>query len=305
MTWNSEDSIAACVESVLKQTYADFDLLIVDNNSQDRTCDLISQYNDPRITLYRKKENTGFCGGHNFAINHSSSEFVLLVNPDIIMDQYYLENAMAAMLTEKRIGTVCGLLLQSNSSDPNCVVDSAGLSKKRSGIMRLNHHGENFHERTFKKSKVFGCDGALPLYRRTMIEDISHDGEFFDEMFFAHKEDWDVSWRAQIYGWETLFDPSCIAVHPRHFRPKSLIVRNSISIDIKVHSVKNQLILLLKNEAFLSFLINFIFIVPRQLAILLYIVVFETSSLAAYRMVIRNMKPIMTKRKIIQGRRVK
>jgi GT2 family glycosyltransferase len=216
----------------------------------------------------------------------------------------YIERAIHTIETDSKIGTVGGLLVQSDVSDPECIIDSAGMEMKRSGIMRLINHGKKLSEVKLRTSNVFGADGALPMYRRSMIKDISYQGEFFDEMFFAHKEDWDVSWRAHLYGWTTVFNPSCVAIHPRHFKPQSIKVRTNINREIKVHAVKNQLILLLKNKSLPSFMIDGIFILFRQWMILFYILLFERSSLKAYQFVFRNFKLVMTKRKVIQSRRV-
>jgi GT2 family glycosyltransferase len=304
VTWNSEKTIIHCVESVLNQSFRDFTLYLVDNNSGDNTVALLETLSDSRIKLFRQKENTGFCGGHNFAIRHSSSEFVLLVNPDVIMNKDYVEKALQRMETDKHIGTVCGLLLQQPYDHPECVIDSAGLELKRSGIMRMRYHAMKPGDVRLEPEKVFGADGALPMYRRAMIDDISYQGQFFDEMFFAHKEDWDVSWRGHLYGWTTFFDPSCVAIHPRHFKPESIKVRNNIAPQIKVHSVKNQLILLLKNERLSSFLLNGIFILPRQLMIFFFILFAERSSLKAYTFVLNHYKEIMQKREVIQSKKV-
>jgi GT2 family glycosyltransferase len=303
VSWNSAKTIKACIESVLNQTFTDFKVLVIDNNSHDDTCAIVEQFKDERIHLFRQKENTGFCGGHNFAIANSLQEFVLLVNPDIIMDSRYIENALRTMKLDGRTGTVCGLLIQSGKEDPNCIIDSAGLEMSRSRVMRMKHHGEKLAATKLAIEEVFGADGALPLYRRSMINDISYNGQFFDNTFFAHKEDWDISWRARIYGWKTVFDPECIAIHPRHFKPKNLKLRGSIDKNIKVHTVKNQLLLLMKNETLSSFLANSIFIVPRQLAILVYVLLFERTSLKAYQFVLNNFHDIMRKRKVIQSRK--
>jgi GT2 family glycosyltransferase len=304
VTWNSAETISACISSVLSQSFSEFDLIIVDNNSKDETCNLIEKFSDARIKLHKKSENTGFCGGHNFSIHHSESEFVLLVNPDIVLSPNYIDKAVHAIQKDVSIGTICGLLLLSDPADPASRIDSAGLEIKKSRIMRMRYNGERQGDCDLNEQEVFGADGALPLYRRAMIDDISINGQFFDEMFFAHKEDWDVSWRASLFGWKTIFDPTCVAIHPRHFKPKSLKVRTRIAGGIKIHSVKNQLILLLKNEKMSSFIRDSIFIVPRQFMIFFYILLFERSSLQAYSFVWRNYKEIMLKRKIIQQRRV-
>jgi GT2 family glycosyltransferase len=305
VTWNSANTISDCLKSVLSQTYSNFILFVVDNNSTDNTIKIVESFDDPRLIFEKKKENTGFCGGHNYTIRNSSSEYVLLVNPDVILSSNYVENALRVAGSDARIGTVCGLLLQNNdfSSDDN-LIDSAGMDIQRSRVLTMRFHNKKKGESDLKQELVFGADGALPLYRRELIDDISYRGEFFDELFFAHKEDWDVSWRANVFGWKTIFSPNCIAIHPRHFKPSSLRVRRSISSEIKVHSVKNQLILLLKNEKLSTFLTNCIFILPRQFFIFFYILIFEQSSLRAYKIVVQNLPLIFRKRRIIQGKKI-
>lgn len=304
VTWNNAQTIYNCLVSVLNQSFSDWQLIIVDNDSKDETCSIIESFSDSRIRLIKLKQNTGFCGGHNYSIQDSESEFVLLVNPDIIMRPEYIKNALEVMIKNKEIGTVCGLLLQ-NDADSESFIDSAGMEMKRSRIMQLRFHGESINNVILKgEEEVFGADGALPLYRRTMINDVLVNGQFFDEMFFAHKEDWDVSWRSSLFGWKTYFSPSCIAIHPRSFKPKSLKTRGMMPKEVKLHAVKNQLLLLLKNESAIGFLKNCLFIVPRQIIIFVYILFFEFSSLKAYVFVVRNIGEILKARNYIQRRRV-
>ena len=208
VTWNSAGSIEKCIASVLAQSFTDYEFYILDNDSKDETCSLIENLNNKKINLVRSNQNKGFCGGHNQIINSTKSEFVLLVNPDIIMQPDYVEKALVTMCEKNNTGTVCGLLVQ--SVDKNAIIDSVGLMRLPSGIMNLVDHGKERTEVKLKKKEVFGADGALPLYRRAMIDHVSIKGNFFDELFFAHKEDWDVSWRSSIYGWKTIFDPACI-----------------------------------------------------------------------------------------------
>lgn len=303
VTWNSAHSIKACVQSVLDQSYSTFKLYIIDNASTDNTWEVLQGFNDARITKIKFETNKGFCGGHNHVLQNTKSNFVLLVNPDIILSTDYIEKALNTMNADDKTGTVCGLLLQKPLSDPDCVIDSAGLTLLPSRIMSLHYHGKNPKEIKLEKEEVFGADGALPLYRRKMIDDISINGQFFDERFFAHKEDWDVSWRAHIYGWKTIFDPACVAIHPRVFKPGNLMLRKNMSKQIKIDAVKNQLILLLKNESTKDFFLNFFKIVPRQVMIFFYILFAEPSSLKAYGYFFKNYSNILASRRIIQKNR--
>lgn len=299
VTWNSEKTIRACVQSVLEQDFTDFVVHVFDNHSSDQTLRILKSFKDKRLLITEYQENVGFCSGHNATIRSTQSDFVLLVNPDIIMDRHYVHVALSKLESYPRAGTLCGLLLQS----PEGVIDSAGLQLKSSGVMELMHHGEYEKTTELKECYVFGCDGALPLYRRNMIDDVSVNNMFFDEQFFAHKEDWDVSWRSALFGWKTIFVPECRAIHPRYFKPGDRSLRKNIPAKIKADAVKNQLILFLKNLSAAEFFTNFFRIMPRQIAIFMYVLLFERTSLSAYSYIIKNRKNILAQRRIIQQKR--
>ena len=299
VTWNSEKTIQACIDSVLAQSFTDYRLHVFDNASSDKTLQILKSFTDNPFQITAHNRNIGFCGGHNAVINQSKSDYVLLVNPDIIMPPDYLSKAVSKIEQHPEVGTLCGLLLQTEEG----LIDSAGLKLKRTGTMELMLHGENVQSANLKERYIFGCDGALPLYRRSMIEDVSVNNLFFDEQFFAHKEDWDVSWRSALYGWKTLFVPDCHAIHPRYFKPGNRDLRKEIPDKIKADAVKNQLILFLKNLSASEFLRNFFYIMPRQIMILFYALLFERGSLVAYGYIHKNRKHIMAQRRIIQQKR--
>lgn len=127
---------------------------------------------------------------------------------------------------------------------------------------------------------------------------------FLTKCFFAHKEDHDVSWRAQLFGWKTVFDPECVAMHPRVFRPGNLQVRKQLAPELKYHAVKNDLLLLLKNESTANFVKDFALIAPRRLGVLLYTLVREPYSLKAYWFILRNWNRVRRMRRLVQQRAV-
>jgi GT2 family glycosyltransferase len=303
VTWNHAHCIEACILSLLRQTVPPSEIFLYDNASADGTRDVTDRFKG-NVTLFYSPENRGFCGGHNFAISRTKSDFVLLVNPDVVLKEDYIEKATRRICEENKIGTVCGLLLQNGLDLKNCMIDGAGLTVARSRRFLLRCHGELASEAGVPSEEVFGCDGALPFYRRAMIEDVSFDGQFFDEMFFAHKEDHDVSWRAQNFGWKTVFDPECLAMHPRVFRPGNLQVRKQLAPELKYHAVKNDLLLLFKNETGSNFARDFLQIVPRRAGIFLYALLRERYSLKAYSFVLRNWGQIRQARRRVQTRRV-
>src|SRR5207248_2021885 len=82
--------------------------------------------------------------------------------------------------------------------------------------------------------------GAAALYSMSFIRDVSIDGEFFDEDFFAYREDADVAWRGRLFGWRALVVPDAVAYHVRSVTPER---RRELSAIINMHSVKNRFLL--------------------------------------------------------------
>ncbi len=300
VTWNHENTISECVSSVLAQDYKNIEILILDNNSSDKTYELLQKFSDKRIKIFKNELNEGFCGGHNRNLKKSNGEFVLLVNPDCILKKDYISKAIEIFDISKWIGTVCGLLIQKEEENP--IIDSAGLKFSIDRRGKLRYNGLHMSEIKLSVQEIFGADGALPMYRSEMIRSISIENQFFDEMFFAHKEDWDISWRAKNFGWKTYFTPHAIAIHPRNFQSKNMAVRKKMSSFIKFHAVKNQFILLIKNEDAVDFIIHLPFILFRQILVFFYILFFEQSSLKAYSFIIVNFNSIIKKRRAILKR---
>jgi len=183
VTWNHAHCVEGCILSLLRQTRAPTQIFIYDNASRDETARALERFKD-RVTLFLSPENRGFCGGHNFAISRTQSDYLLLVNPDVVLREDYIEKATGRMSSDPRIGTVCGLLLQDGLDPKSSVIDGAGLTVARNRRFLLRYHGLPASKDTLRTEEVFGCDGALPFYRRAMIENVSVDGQFFDEMFF-------------------------------------------------------------------------------------------------------------------------
>jgi GT2 family glycosyltransferase len=127
--------------------------------------------------------------------------------------------------------------------------------------------------------EVFGIDGAAPLFRRAMLDDICFEGEYFDESFFAHKEDVDLCWRARWRGWKALYVPRATAIHERSFRPGT---RHRVSAETRIHAVKNRYLLLIKNESSVGWRRDGLRILSYDLAILVYMVLLEPRSLLAW-----------------------
>lgn len=278
VTWNSAAHLPSCLGALARQEYANFELIIVDNASTDHSLELATQY-QPGARAIRNTTNMGFCHAHNQAIQASKGVYYLPLNPDVEMDSRFILNLVDSLEKLKGYGLAAGKLLLKPQEANLPRFDSTGLFLDRRRRQYLRGHGEFDQGQYDKPGDVFGVDGAAPLYRREMLEDIKMDGQYFDESFFAHKEDVDLAWRARLFGWGCWYQPLAVAYHQRSFKPGK---REEVALSTRIDAVKNRYLLLIKNETAAGWCRDWPHILWYDLKILGYICLFERSSLKAF-----------------------
>jgi len=292
VTYNSALVIGRCLHNLQKQTYRNFSICVVDNASTDRTVSIVRQY---AAQCLINKTNMGYAVGHNLAIAHTKSRYVLTLNPDVFLHPLFIDSMVRVMDALPLVGSASGLLLRINSArdKQSFVVDSAGLYMKSNGRQGLRFENMNSNLLPPILAPIFGPDGAAAFYRRTMLKHIAIAGEIFDEDFFMHKEDVDIAWRAKRAGWMSVFNPHAQALHIRTFRPGK---RDQVSGDVKMFGLRNRYLLLLKNGSFLEYISKFIPIFIYDIGVFIYVLVKEHTSLPAYASAIRLTRKILQKR---------
>jgi len=302
VTYNSGRFIKRCLESVLAQEYPRKEIIVVDNASADGTIDILEQFQD-RCRVYYNRENIGFAGAQNQAIRLSSGTWVLTLNPDVLLLPNFIQALVDASRLDPNIGAVCGKLLTMTSGfeiPGKPVVDSTGIyfNPMLRHLDRGSREVDNGHYLQYEY--VFGATAAAALYRRSMIDDISLDGEFFDSDFFVYREDADVAWRAQLMGWKCLYAPHARGYHVRKVLPGN---RRALPPEINMHSVKNRFLMRIKNISPDLYWRNWLAITMRDLMVVMCCLLWEHSSLRAFWFLARNFRKVVGKRRLIQTRR--
>ena len=185
VTYNSGRFIKKCLESVLAQKYADLELIVIDNASTDGTVDILEQF-DGRCRIFYNEENVGFAAAQNQAIAMSRGDWVLTLNPDVLLLPGFVKQLVEAGQLHPRIGAVCGKLLTIKSTfelPDKAVIDSTGMYF--TPMLRHLDRGSQLPDggEYSNFEYVFGATAAAALYRREMIEDVAVKGEFFDHDF--------------------------------------------------------------------------------------------------------------------------
>src|SRR5579872_6327935 len=246
VTYNSGRFIKRCLESVLEQKYGNMEVVVIDNASTDGTVDILEQFAD-RCRIYYNDENVGFAEAQNQAIGRTQGEWVLTLNPDVLLLPNFIQAMVEAGQVDPKVGSVCGKLLTIRASfdlPEKQLVDSTGIyfTPMLRHLDRGSQEVDNGHYLNYEY--VFGATAAAALYRRKMIEDISIGDEFFDPDFFVYREDADVAWRAQLFGWRCIYTPGAVAHHVRTATPEN---RRTLPALINMHSVKNRFLMRIKN----------------------------------------------------------
>src|SRR3954447_15705588 len=200
VTYNSGRFIKRCLESVLEQKYERKEIVVIDNASTDGTVDILEQFEDCCTVVYNS-ENIGFAAAQNQAIDVSKGQWILTLNPDVLLLPNFIQALVDAGQLEPGIGTVCGKLLTIKATmelPDQPLVDSTGIYF--TPMMRhLDRGSQQVDSGDYRHNEyVFGATAAAALYRKEMIVDVSINGEFFDPDFFVYREDADVAWRAQL-----------------------------------------------------------------------------------------------------------
>ena len=212
-TYNSAATLESCLNSIVAVDYRPLDVIIVDNASSDATRDILRRF-EPRFRVLYNRENVGFCGAQNQAIRAAQGDWLLSLNPDILLAPNFIDELIRAAERDSSVGSVTGKLLRwipGEGDGRSRQIDSTGIYFVRN-LRHFDRGAEEIDQGQFDSPEyVFGATGAAAAYRRQMVEDVSIDGQFFDEDFFAYREDADLSWRAQLLGWKCLYVPTAAA----------------------------------------------------------------------------------------------
>jgi GT2 family glycosyltransferase len=293
VTFNSGKDIAACLESLGRQTFKDFRIHVLDNASTDDTIKSLSGFD---LDLIRSNANTGFARAHNDLIRSYPAEFVLILNPDAILMPEFLERIIAALEARPDAASATGKLLRLDGK----TLDSTGIVMLRSQ-RHLDRGADEPDRGQFDKPEdVFGPSGAAALYRLSALQDVAFEGQFFDEDFFAYREDADLAWRCRLMGWTSIYVPSAVALHRRRVTPER---RSELSAVINYHSVKNRFLLRLNNMTRSLYMRDFLQMSMRDAAVVGYVLLREWSSAGALLYVVRHFPRLWRKRRAIQARK--
>ena len=302
VTWNSARFLPECFDSLNRQHYRELEVVVVDNASNDGTRELL-RAREGAWKVILNDVNRGFAAGQNQAIAASRGDWLLCLNPDVVLSMDFVQHMVDTGSAHPEAGSLTGKLLRwpAGTNPPQSqVLDSTGIYFTRN-MRHLDRGAEELDHGLYEKQEwVFGATGAAALFRREFVDDVSVDGQFFDEEFFCYREDADLAWRGQLMGWKCLYVPKAVGWHVRRVTPER---RESLPVEINWHSAKNRFLMRGKNAS--GWLCRRLFwpVAARDLMVIGYALLRDWQLLSAIGYPLRNLAALRRKRAIVQSRR--
>ncbi|KUL03005.1 MAG: Glycosyl transferase, family 2 [Methanoculleus marisnigri] len=200
--YNGRRYLDRCLSSLSAQTFKDFEVILVDNGSDDGSSEYVERA-FPEVRVVRNKKNLGFAGGVNTGIRLAGGEYILTLNNDTIADRDLLRSFAEAMDSDERVGMCASKMLFCDGR-----INSTGICLSRSGAAWDRGMGEDAGKYE-EADEVFGPSAGAALYRMGMLDEIG----LFDEDFFMYMEDVDLAFRGRLAGWRCLYVPNARVHH--------------------------------------------------------------------------------------------
>lgn len=234
VNYNGGELVPAAVEAVLGSSIP-VEVIVSDNGSRDGSLGILRERyaEDTRVRLVENRTNLGFAKAVNIGMAQANGEFVLLLNPDCIVDAGALPALLNAMDAHPGAGMVGGLVRNPDGSEQvGCRRRIPTPWRSTVRALRLDRvfpDNPRFEAPSLTREPVpeapvavEAISGALMLIRRTVLADVGP----LDERYFLHVEDLDLCLRVRRAGSDILFVPQAEAVHHKSFcsRDRQLFV---------------------------------------------------------------------------------
>ena len=202
--WNGKKYLRQCLKSLRQQDFRKFEIIVVDNGSEDDSVDMMKR-EFPEVKILRMRKNEGFCRAVNKGIHAAKAPYILLLNNDTRAEATFVKEMFRGIRRHKNCFSCQAKMIQKDYPD---LIDDAGDFYSALGWAFADGKGEPEWEHNNEKKIFSSCAGAA-IYRKSILDKIG----LFDESHFAYLEDLDLGYRAKRYGYENWFLPKARVYH--------------------------------------------------------------------------------------------
>ena len=205
LNYNAGKLLDDCLHSIHKTEKVNFEIILVDNASTDKSYKEYTQ-KFPDVNLIENSKNLGYCEGNNVGIRATKGEFVVVLNPDTIVNPTWLHELLHAYKKNGE-GIYQPKILATTDHD---MLLSSGQFIQLFGFGYSRGKGETHIEGSNNIEKIGYASGTCIFTSKKIIEKLN----LFDPFLFAYHDDLDLCWRASMLGINSFYVPSSVIFHP-------------------------------------------------------------------------------------------
>ena len=221
VNFNGKIFLEKCLESLSKISYKKYEVILVDNNSDDDSIEFVKS-NYPQTVIINLDKNYGFAEPNNIGAKNAKGEFFLFLNNDTITTPNFITELVNVAKNNPEVAIFQSLLLKTDGN-----IDSSG------DFIDMYGRAYSSREKSSEVKNITSARGASMMVRKEAFWDLGG----FDKKFFATFEDVDLGLRAWICGYKIVLVPKSIVYH---LGGQTIQQLDSLVI---FHGVKNTLIL--------------------------------------------------------------
>jgi len=211
LNYNAGDLLLNCIKSIKKSSYENIEIIVVDNISSDGS-QIKCQEKYPDIKLIQNKENLGYCGGNNVGIQASKGEFVIILNPDTVVESNWLDELISAH-NKFGDGLYQPKILSLNEEN---IIQSTGNMLHVFGFGFARDKGKKIVDKNEEIEKINYASGTCLFTTKKVLDNIG----LFDEFLFLYHDDLDLGWRASQVGISSFYVPTSKIFHVESYALK-------------------------------------------------------------------------------------
>ena len=211
LNYNAGELLLNCVKSVFDTNYNNFEVIVVDNVSNDNSHKKCKEKFE-KIILIENEKNYGYCEGNNCGIRNAKGEFIVILNPDTIVEKNWLNHFINAQ-KENGDGLYQPKILSLYEKN---VLQSTGNMIQLFGFGYAKDKGVLDQRRTEKISKIGYASGTCLFTSKNLLNEIG----FLDPFIFLYHDDLELGWRAAQLGFKSYYVPESIIYHAESYSLK-------------------------------------------------------------------------------------
>ncbi len=318
---NGERYIRHCLTALRRQSYRDISVLIWDNNSTDKTREIVER-EFPEFKLIMHEENLGMWPAQEAALAQSTGKYIVALSVDVMLHSDFVKNAVEICERDSSVGGLQAKvyrydydsLMQKTHERDAKYIDTCGFEIFRSRRVVNIGHGDIDRGQYNETKEVFAVEGAVPFFRRSALEDMRIGGHVIDHNYFWYGDDLDLAWRMRLFGWKNVYSPDVVAYHDRSTTKSEgkrlglyerIRQRQAIPIQKRRLDWANVRFTIIKNDYIINILRDIPHILARECAVAVFTLFFEPRVLLALPRFLRLLpRMIAARREIMRRARV-